>query len=246
MTVIRVIFGCLFLHQYTWDGSGCQTECVWGTCLEWNPAYLYHSRTLAEVQSTISKKCRVRLHKRQLERFLGAFFYTSTHFMLVVDRQNVCGVTAWTGIRNISIFEGLWRKLRAKKQWNVWTVCINVNFSNFLVPITSQIHMRWLWLSDRICVGYLHGLPSRYLQHRGSLAEVRNVHSDKCRERVYKENFSDSWVPIPSQIHMWWQWLSDRICVGYLHGLEPGIPPALRQFGGSWERKSRQMSTTCI
>jgi hypothetical protein len=126
MTVIPVIFGCLFLHQYTWDGSGCQTECVWGTCLEWNPAYLYHSRTLAEVESTISKKCRVRLHKRQLERFSGAFFYTSTHFMLVVARHNVCGVPA----------------------------------------------------------------------------EVRNVHTDKCRERVYKENFSDFWVPIPSQIHM--------------------------------------------
>ncbi len=58
------------------------------------------------------------------------------------------------------ILAGVWLKLRAYNHWIVESVCINVKFNGFWLPISSQIHMRWKWLYDRICVGYLCGLES--------------------------------------------------------------------------------------
>jgi hypothetical protein len=31
---MQVIFVCPFLHKYTYDGGGCQTEYVWGICMD--------------------------------------------------------------------------------------------------------------------------------------------------------------------------------------------------------------------
>ena len=28
------LFDSLFLHKYTWEGSSCDTECVWATCVD--------------------------------------------------------------------------------------------------------------------------------------------------------------------------------------------------------------------
>ena len=58
------------LHAYTFHGSGCETEYVWGTSLKvpLNPAYLYHSSTLAEVENTNSVKYRNRVYKRPFEK----------------------------------------------------------------------------------------------------------------------------------------------------------------------------------
>jgi hypothetical protein len=109
---ISPVFGCPFLHKYAFDGSCCQTECVLGTCVNLSPAYLYHWRTLAEVESINVVKCRVLLHNRKFERFSGANTFTNTHDMLVAVGQNMCGVPVWTWFRHISISQGLWRKLR--------------------------------------------------------------------------------------------------------------------------------------
>jgi len=65
----------------------------------------------------------------------------------LIPKKNMCGAPVWTGIRVISVMVGVWRKLRAYKHWNVESVCINVKFSGFWLPISSQAHMR--------CVGYL-------------------------------------------------------------------------------------------
>ena len=69
---------------------------MWGTCVDLSPAYLYHSRTLAEVESIKAVKCRHRVYERQFERFSGAYSFANTHGMLVVVRQNMCGVPVWT------------------------------------------------------------------------------------------------------------------------------------------------------
>ena len=112
-TSIWAVVGCLMLRKYTWYASGCETEYVWGTCVDLIPAYLYHWRTLAEVESIKAVKCRVLLYNREFERLSGAYSFTNTHGMLVVVRQNVCGIPVWTWFRHICIIEGLWRKLRA-------------------------------------------------------------------------------------------------------------------------------------
>ena len=112
-TWIWTIFGCLLLHEYTYDGSGCETECVWGTCVDLIPAHLYDWRSLAEVERIKAVKCRVLIYTREFERFSGAYVHTNTNGMLVVVRQNMCGVPVWTWFGHISIIEGLWRKLRA-------------------------------------------------------------------------------------------------------------------------------------
>ncbi len=59
------------------------------------------------------------------------------------------------------------------------------------------------------------------------------VISEMSRPVCMNVNLSDFRVPIVSQIHMVWQWLSDRICVGYLCGVESGISLSLKDFGGS-------------
>jgi hypothetical protein len=70
-----------------------------------------------------------------------AYSFTNTLGMVVVVRQNVCGVRVWSGIRHISIIQGLWRKLRAQYQRNVESVCTNVNLSDFRVPFSTQVHI---------------------------------------------------------------------------------------------------------
>ena len=69
---------------------------MWGTCVDLIRAYLHHSRTLAEVESIKAVKYRVLLYNRELERFSGDNTFTNTHGMLVVVRQNMCGVPVWT------------------------------------------------------------------------------------------------------------------------------------------------------
>ncbi len=91
-------FSCAYSYANTHMMAVVVRQTMWGTCVEWNPAYLYHWRTLEEVENT--------------------------------------------------------------KQWNVETVCINVNLSDFRVAVVSQIHMVWKWFSVRICVGCLCGLDS--------------------------------------------------------------------------------------
>ena len=44
---------------------------------------------------------------------------------------------------------------------NLESWCINVNFSDFSVPIPWQGHMRWQRLGDRICVGCLCKVESK-------------------------------------------------------------------------------------
>ena len=80
-TSIWAVFGCQYLHKYTWYASGCETEYVWGTCVDLIPAYLHHWRTLAEVESIKAVTCRVLLYNCEFQRFLGAYVYTSTHMM---------------------------------------------------------------------------------------------------------------------------------------------------------------------
>ncbi len=43
-------------------------------------------------QTHLRLKSRVRLYKRQFERFVGAFCLTNAHAMTVVGRPNMCGV----------------------------------------------------------------------------------------------------------------------------------------------------------
>ena len=60
------------------------------------PAYLYHSRTLAEVESIKAVKCRVLLYNCEFERLSGAYCFTNTHGMLVAVRQNMLEAFVWT------------------------------------------------------------------------------------------------------------------------------------------------------
>ena len=96
---IKVLFcdcDVLLLHKYTWEGSGCETECVWGTCVDLYPEYLYVCSSWAEVESIKATKSRLRGHKRAFLRLWTSYFITNTHGKVVVVRQNVCGVPVWT------------------------------------------------------------------------------------------------------------------------------------------------------
>ncbi len=77
-----MIFGCLFLHKDTYDGSGCQTEYVCCICVDLNPAKLSDSSTVAEVESITSVKGGDRVYNGEFERFSGAYCFTMTHGML--------------------------------------------------------------------------------------------------------------------------------------------------------------------
>ena len=121
-------------------------------------------------------KCRDRVYKREFERFSGACFFTNTHGVLQVVWHKMRGVPVWTSFRHISIYTGLWRKLRSYNQRIVESVCINVNLSDFRVPIAPHIHMWRQCLCDSICVRYLCGLESpEYLYDCRSLAEVESI-----------------------------------------------------------------------
>ena len=60
------------------------TDYVWGTCVDLSPGDLYDCRSLAEVESIKPLKCRLRVYKRDFERFLTAHILTDTHAMTVV------------------------------------------------------------------------------------------------------------------------------------------------------------------
>ena len=89
-------FDLLLLHKYACDGSDCETECVWGTCVDMGQGYLYVCSSLAEVESIKAAKSRLRVYKRAFLRLLTCYFFTNTHGKAVVVTQNVCGVPVWT------------------------------------------------------------------------------------------------------------------------------------------------------
>jgi hypothetical protein len=116
---IWAIWGCLFHHKYTWYASGCQTEHVWGVCMDcmpWKLGYLQHRVSSKEVESVKVGTCRVRVYQPQYHWSLGAYSVTNTCVSVVVVRQNMREVRVWTGIWDTSSIEGVWRKLR------VWTL----------------------------------------------------------------------------------------------------------------------------
>ena len=78
------------------EGSGYETECVRGICVDFSPTYLYVCSRLAQVQIMKSAKSRLRVYKRTFLRLLTSYFFTSTHGKVVVVRQNVCDEPVWT------------------------------------------------------------------------------------------------------------------------------------------------------
>ena len=66
------------------------TDYVCGTCVDLSPGYLYDCRSLTEVESMKPLKCRVRVYKREICRFVTAHMLTDTHGMAVVVGQNMC------------------------------------------------------------------------------------------------------------------------------------------------------------
>jgi hypothetical protein len=66
---IFVISDLLSVHKYTWEGSGCETECAWSTCVDLIPGYLYVCSSLAEVESIKASKSRLCVYEH-------AFFAT--------------------------------------------------------------------------------------------------------------------------------------------------------------------------
>jgi hypothetical protein len=114
-------------------------------------------------------KCRVLLHSREFEQFLGTYFFTNTHGMVVVVRHDMCGVPVWTWVRHNSIIETLWRELRSQYVWGTcvdlipayvyhWSTVVEVErintvkfrervcdgiLTDFRVPVSSPIHIGW-------------------------------------------------------------------------------------------------------
>jgi hypothetical protein len=60
-----------------------------------------------------TSESRLGVYKRAFLRLLTSYFFTNTHAMVVVVRQKVCGIPVWTWLRDISMFEAVWRRLRA-------------------------------------------------------------------------------------------------------------------------------------
>ena len=56
--------------------------------------YLHDSRILAEGERIKALKCPDRVYKREFERFAGAYFFTNTHVMVVIVKQNVWSTCA--------------------------------------------------------------------------------------------------------------------------------------------------------
>ena len=50
------------------------------------------------MKSWYTVKCVDRVYKREFQQFSCAYYFTNTHAMTVVVRQNMCGVPAWTSI----------------------------------------------------------------------------------------------------------------------------------------------------
>jgi hypothetical protein len=56
-------------------------------------------------------------------RLLTSYLFTNTHVMVVVVRQNVCGVPVWTWFLDMSMFEAVGRKLRRQSS-ELSTACV--------------------------------------------------------------------------------------------------------------------------
>jgi hypothetical protein len=140
-TCFSATFDLMFLHTHTCNGSGYETECVWCTCVDMCPKYLHVWNCGAEVEIIKASKCRLCGYKRAFLRLLTFCFFTNTHAMVVVMRQNVCGVSVWTWFRDTAIFADSGRKLRASKHRKVDRECIIRHFCDVWPPISSQIHI---------------------------------------------------------------------------------------------------------
>ena len=57
---------------------------VWGTCVDMRPGYLCDDWSVAQLESINPLKCRLRVYKREIQRFLTAHILTNTHAMTVV------------------------------------------------------------------------------------------------------------------------------------------------------------------
>ena len=117
---------------------------------------------------------------------------------------------------------------------------MNVNLSSFRMPIASQIHILWQWLWDRICVGHLCGLDSGIstsLKDFGGSWEHKSSDISSPAIQLWISAVFGSLCLHKYTYDVWWQWLWDRICVGYLCGLDSGISLSLQHFCGSWEHK---------
>ncbi len=93
-------FGSYFLGRDTCDGSCWQTEYVWGASVKWNPTHLNDSSSLTQVDRTKEVTWWVLVYKRQFQRLFDVYSFTETHAMVVVGRQNMCGVRVYRGIHN--------------------------------------------------------------------------------------------------------------------------------------------------
>jgi hypothetical protein len=86
---------------------------VWGTCVEYNPKYLYDSSSLAQVDNIKAVESPVLLYKRVFERLLDDYCLTKANAMAVVGRPNMCGVPVWSILQNTSVIEAVWHKMTA-------------------------------------------------------------------------------------------------------------------------------------
>ena len=120
-TCFSSTFDLLFLHKYTCDGSGYETECVLDTCVDLIPGYLYIYSQWEEVESIQSSKSRLSVYNQAFLRRVTSHFFTNTHWKVVVGRQIACGVSVWTSVQRISMFAAGWGKLRTWKQRKVYT-----------------------------------------------------------------------------------------------------------------------------
>jgi hypothetical protein len=74
-----------------------------------------------------------------------------------------------------------------------------------------------------------------HLSDYSTLAKVANMKAVKCAYITI--NSKDLGVLSTTQIHVLWQWLWERIYVGYLYGLESGISQWLKHLGRSWQNE---------
>ena len=112
-TCFSSTFDLQFVHKYPCNGSGYETECVWGTCVDLIPGYLYIYSQWEEVESMKTSKSRLSVYNQAFLRRVTCYFFTNTHWKVVVVRQNACGVSVWTSVQHSSMFAVGWRKLRS-------------------------------------------------------------------------------------------------------------------------------------
>ena len=95
----------------------------WGKCL-WDKICVGYLCRLESGKSQWLKHCggsfehkssEINQYNREFAQFSGAYCFTNTHMMVVVVWHNMREVPVWTWIRQRSVIEGLWRKLRGYK-----------------------------------------------------------------------------------------------------------------------------------